>query len=195
MSQNPDVASENFPRTYVVNPPVKAMRVPVIHNPAYGNEVIAYLKSGTMVTVLSRSELWLRIQLPGSNVGYIQSSYAQPTTEQEQQTVLTGNVPGTAEKSETPLLSIEAGISSGWQAGPHLQRAYNWFKFATGCFFLSLLSGLVAVNSCHSGDTQCTASQRPLITIAFILFFASLVFFVASIIEGIVILVQNRTMR
>jgi hypothetical protein len=195
MAQNLDISSENFPRTYIVNPPVSAMRVPVVYNPAYGNEVIAYLKSGTMVTVLSRSELWLHIQLPGSYRGYIQFTYARPATEQEQQAVMARSVPGTAEKSDASLLSTTAGISSGWQAGPHLQTAYNWFKFAAGCFSLGLLSGFVAVNSCHAGDTQCAASQGPLVTIAFVLFFASLVFFIISIITGIVILVQNRTIR
>jgi hypothetical protein len=195
MSQTQEETSNSFPRTYVVSPPIKAMRVPVVYNPAHGNDVIVYLKTGTVITVLSRSELWLHIQLPGSRTGYIQAAYAQPATAQEQQAAMAVNASQPGVTKQSAIVSTSEGLTRGWRPGPNLQTAFNWFKFAVGCFFLSLLCGFVAVHSCQPGDTQCAGSQGPIVTIAVILFFASLVFFVVSIIVGIVLLVQNRIMR
>jgi len=83
MEHQSEDTTGNFPQICIVSPPVKAMRVPVQKDPAQGNNVIAYLKSGSMVTVLSKSTLWLRIQLPNNQQGFIQLSHARPATDDE----------------------------------------------------------------------------------------------------------------
>jgi hypothetical protein len=59
------------PRWFIVQPPVKATPIPVLRDPTNATSVIARLKADTVVKSVSQSAMWLRIELPKSQFGYI----------------------------------------------------------------------------------------------------------------------------
>lgn len=191
MTQDENGAEQGFPQYYTVIPPVAAMRVPVLYDPGRGNDILVYLKARTVVEVLARTELWLQIQLPGSNKGYIQCAYARLATIQEQQ-VLT--LRRNARRRGITALPVSWGMAGSWKPGPKLGAAFTWFKLAIGCFSIGLLLDLFAVNTCQSGSTQCGSSES-LATIALIVILASCICFVVSVIVGIVSILRYRMTR
>lgn len=194
--QDEDATHSSFPQLYMVSPVVKAMRVPVIRNPSQGNDVLMYLKADTPVNVLSRSELWLRIELPENRAGYIQSAYARPATTDELK-VAQSKPSVNALAGKQGAISIDgatAGMSMTGQRGPNFQSAFNWFKVAGGCFFLFLLIGVLETNRCNQIGAQCS-QQDPIAVIGVILLFASLVLLVIGILVAIMSIVESRKTR
>jgi hypothetical protein len=189
MPQHETNLSQNFQHVYIVNPPVKAMRVPVLRDPAQGNDVLIYLKADTAVEVLSRSELWLRIQLPGNQVGYIQVMHARLATSDEQ---LAAQM---ATQKQDRILTTQAGLSGPVQPGPHFQVAFSLLMIAVGSLALAILISFFVKGACQSSETQCASTQTPLAIVGVILFLIFFLFLILGVIAGIISIVQSRRLR
>lgn len=195
MAQHETNLSQNFQHVYIVNPPVKAMRVPVLRDPTRGNDVLIYLKADTAVEVLSRSELWLRIQLPGNQVGYIQVVHARPATSDEQLAAQMAATSSTANQKQNRILTTQAGLSGPVQPGPHFQVAFSLLMIAVGSLTLAMLISFLVKGACQSGEAQCASTQTPLAIVGVILFLIFFLFLILGVIAGINSIVQSRRMR
>lgn len=131
-----------FPQDYIVHPPVKAMRVPVLLDPAQSDAVLAILRAGTAVQVVGRTALWLEIKLPGGQHGFIQEAYARPATPEEALAAQAAGASGGRGKPQGPILSVEAGLVR--------PRRRASFGFAFSAFMLSFAAcglGVVLVST------------------------------------------------
>jgi hypothetical protein len=193
MSQTQNEIADGFPQTYVVSPSVKAMSVPVQKDPALGHNVIFYLKFGTAVNVLSKSELWLRIQLPNDRQGFIQISQARPATSDEllqlQKVDTTTSSNHTFSRQPSSILTTATGLTSK----PIRRASTKWIGVGLLplAFFLCILGDYFAqggVQACYvslflSGCTNPYASLgNTLMIVGFLVgVIGALLFFIALI--------------
>lgn len=195
MAQHETNLSQNFQHVYIVNPPVKAMRVPVLRDPAQGNDVLIYLKADTAVEVLSRSELWLRIKMPGNQVGHIQVMHARPATSDEQLAAQVAATSSRAKQKQDRILTTQAGLTGPVQPGPHFQVAFSLLMIAVGSLALALLLSFFVRGACQSNEAQCASTQTPLAIVGVVLFLSFFLFLILGVIAGIHSIVQSRRMR
>lgn len=169
--------------------------MPVLRDPTQGNDVLVYLKADTMVEVLSRSPLWLCIQLPNYQKGYIQATLARPATEFEKRTIQTSTQTDVNRQTQTPLLTTQAGITSPMRRGPNFSLAFGLLMIAGTSCVLAVVVSSVVTNACPSGGSSCTSSQGPTIALGVVLFVVCGLFLLFGLIAGIASIVQSRRTR
>lgn len=152
---------QHVPQTFIVRPPVKAMPVPVLHDPTQSGLVLAQLKAGTAVQVVGETTLWLKIELPGSQYGYLQKAYARPATPEETLASKTEAASGSGQKQQAPILSTEAGLVRPRRRG-NFGCAYSAFGLA----FVSCVAGTILYSlerqECYYPAGNCVPLDHPL---------------------------------
>jgi hypothetical protein len=198
MSQTQDETPDSFPQIYVVSPPVTAMRVPVEKDPAQGHNVISYLKSGTVVKVLSKSELWLRIQLPNNSQGFIQAAQAHRATNEEMRALQTSNANDVSKSgsSSQQVVSTETGMTKG--SGGKVPKIGLMFSLLGGAFSLCVFAAILASvqeQVCVVGLLAGCETSDPFQGLAIALFIFAGALLLGGIIAGIVALTSNATQK
>jgi len=83
---------------------------------------VARLAANTSVKVVSQTELWTAIELPGGKIGYVQNTYLRPTTADEAANIETATATQTANRRTQSLatgapLPVEVGLRRGSSLG------------------------------------------------------------------------------
>ncbi len=197
MASNISGSAGYFPQTYIVSPAIKSIPVPIQRDPTQGHEILAHLKAGTAVKVVSRSSLWLCIELPAGQRGYIQAAQARPATPEE---ALVDQAAAAAEarpggtRSQAAILPMETRLT----APPRRRVGYGFSASAFGlgilaCLFAFILDTIVMQN-CPHFEASCTNSQ-PLAIPAIVLVVGGFALFALSIIALIAAFILNLRRR
>lgn len=177
---------------YVISPAIKSMRVPVLHDPTQSREVIGYLKANTIVEVISRSELWLCIQLTTKSRGYIQVIHTRPAAPWEFAVVTQTNTE-TSKVGASPLLTTQMGLTRGSKvAGPNLKPAIVFFTLACFTFGGAMFLSSITERACYEVYfVEGCSSNQPFSPIASVLTIVAAVLLALSVLIGIIALVSH----
>lgn len=148
------VESTFAPGQYVVMSPIANVKVPVLSHPTDNVKIIAQLSAGASVQALEQRGLWLRIQLPQGQFGYIAATSARPQQAR------------TASATMTPSAVLPAMDKSQNQSANSSKIEYSskpqgrWVKVLGIALLAGLSAGALTLGFIFSSIVQedCTIS-------------------------------------
>lgn len=192
-------SNPSLPQTFIVTPPVRAAQVPVHLDPSRGYTPMAYLKTGTAIEVLDRSDLWLLVALPRDERGWVRASLARPATESELDELRQTAALGGEQRRSAGVLTLEAGMARAAAAGPRYTVPFLLIGLGIGSGAISFTVIEAVFGDCANGGyaaCQPYAASNPSAAIAVSVFLLLAMLLVAAGVLGTVVeFVARHTVR
>lgn len=180
---------DDIPQWFVIQPPVKAVPVPVLRNSVDASSVIAQLKADTVVQSLSQSAVWLCIALPKGERGFVSVKHTRPLTAEEQATLST-SLSASGAQNHPQMRKLDEGFLRTDARSRRLRKSSAGL-FAT----LSIAScGLgvylvqIEEQECVTfgfGGTSCQTIAHPYASVGEIFMIGAFVLLIAAVVAGI----------